>query len=261
MLMKILTLNLRNHWDRWEARFPLVVAALLAADADLIAFQEVSLLVGEKHQAALIAETLHAALGRAVYHIYLTEGRGEQKGREALAVLSRWPVLSADWMALPGELRVAQKVQVRADDRVVTLFNTHLHHEPVKSEYIRYPQAEKVLSWMGDCTTPAILTGDMNARPDSSTIQLFKESLVSAHAVVHGAEPDRTWPTPLVDSIPEDEVPGALDYIFLSKGDFMIRDCSVIGDDPAADDPSLYPSDHFGIAAEVELRRDVEGIS
>lgn len=57
--MKLITYNLRHHANRWEERFPLVLALLLDEDADLIAFQEVFLLLGEQNQAALIAEALN----------------------------------------------------------------------------------------------------------------------------------------------------------------------------------------------------------
>ena len=44
---------------------------------------------------------------------------------------------------------------------------------------------------------PAILMGDLNARPGSPTIELLSRRLRSAHFVVHGHEPTRTVPTPL----------------------------------------------------------------
>jgi hypothetical protein len=43
--------------------------------------------------------------------------------------------------------------------------------------------------------------------------------------------------------------PGAIDYIFLSRGDFQVEKAYLIGDAPAPDDPTLYPSDHFGLCA------------
>lgn len=251
--MKIITFNLRNHSDRWEERFPLVVETLLATEADLIAFQEVSLLLGQKNQAELIADALHSGLGREMYKVFLAEGRGLQKGREGIAILSRLPVVSSERIALPGKWRVAQKVCIQMDGREVNLFNTHLHHKPVKDESIRFPQAEKVLLWAQSCDMPFILTGDMNAAPESSTIQFWKASLISAFAAVNDQEPDRTWPTPLVSKMPIGEVPATLDYIFLSKGDFDVQDSYLIGNSAAAEDPNLYPSDHFGIYAEVEF--------
>ena len=250
--MNVITLNLRNNSDRWNDRFPLIIHTLLREKADLIGFQEVSTAIGPLNQAELIADQLNAKLGKPFYQPYLTHCRGELSGREGIAILSRLPVIAFNEIALPNIWRVAQKVQVLIDDRPVTLFNTHLHHEPLTDESIRYPQALAVMDWINDSESPNILTGDMNAIPNSRTIQLFKKSLTSAYAACHGQEPAFTFPTPLtaqgqaINRL-------AIDYIFFSQNNLTLQDCHLIGDRQLTDDPALYPSDHFGLSAKFSL--------
>lgn len=250
--MNIITFNLRNNSDRWNDRFPLIIHTLMREKADLIGFQEVSTAIGPVNQAELITNQLNAKLGKPFYQPYLTRCRGELSGREGIAILSRLPVLAFDEIALPNIWRVAQKAQVLIGDRPVTLFNTHLHHEPVADESIRYPQAHAVLDWINGSETPNILVGDMNAMPNSSTIQLFKKSLTSAYAACHGQEPAFTFPTPLTTQ-GQTIKRLAIDYIFFSQSNLTLQDCHLIGDRQLTDDPALYPSDHFGLSAKFSL--------
>ncbi len=250
--MNVITFNLRNNSDRWNDRFPLIIHTLLREKADLIGFQEVSTAIGPVNQAELIANQLNAKLGKPFYQPYLTHCRGELSGREGIAILSRLPVLAFDEIALPNIWRVAQKVQVLISDRPVTFFNTHLHHEPLSDESIRYPQAQAVLDWINESKTPNILVGDMNAMPNSGTIQLFKKSLTSAYAACHGQEPAFTFPTPLTAQ-GQEITSLAIDYIFFSQSNLSLQDCHLIGDRQLTADPALYPSDHFGLSAKFSL--------
>jgi len=50
--VRLLTLNIRQNLDRWPERLPLVVAALAAADADVIGLQEVTLPIRQDHLVA-----------------------------------------------------------------------------------------------------------------------------------------------------------------------------------------------------------------
>ncbi len=178
---------------------------------------------------------------------------GELSGREGIAILSRLPVLAFDAIALPNIWRVAQKVHVLINDYPVTFINTHLHHEPLTDETIRYPQAQAVLDWINGSETPNILVGDMNASPNSSTIQLFKKSLTSAYAACHGHEPVFTFPTPLTAQ-GQDITRLAIDYIFSTQDSLTLRDCHLIGNRQLTDDPALYPSDHFGLSADSAIQ-------
>ena len=75
----------------------------------------------------------------------------------------------------------------------------------------------------------------------------------SAHAEAHGVEPAVTWPSGIqAPGMDIDGEPGCLDYIWL-HGPLRATACRLAFDRPAADDSTLYPSDHLGLAARVEV--------
>jgi hypothetical protein len=101
------------------------------------------------------------------------------------------------------------------------------------------------------------------------TIQMMKESFASAHEARHGHEPAWTCPTPLVYQFDtmrrglsamgnliayRQPVPwrGTVDYIFVDPN-IKVNECDVVLDRPAPDDPTLYPSDHVGLCATLEV--------
>jgi endonuclease/exonuclease/phosphatase family metal-dependent hydrolase len=45
---------------------------------------------------------------------------------------------------------------------------------------------------------------------------------------------------------------GTLDYIFVNDG-VNVKACDVVLNKPAPHDPTLYPSDHFGLIATLEI--------
>ena len=51
-----------------------------------------------------------------------------------------------------------------------------------------------------------------------------------------------------------DGEPDCLDYIWI-RGDATITASRVVFDRPAVDDPTIYPSDHFGLSATLDWRQ------
>jgi endonuclease/exonuclease/phosphatase family metal-dependent hydrolase len=73
----------------------------------------------------------------------------------------------------------------------------------------------------------------------------------SAHLEANGAEPTVTWPSGIqAPGMDTDGDPGCLDYIWV-RGPIHVESCRVVFDRPAVDDPTLYPSDHLGLAARL----------
>ncbi len=247
--MKIATLNLRADSDRWDERFPLVVDTLHAADADVIALQEVRIKI---QQAQLIADTLNQRDPQSRYTVHLCKDWFTPHIL-ANAILARVPAIAHERIELPQGFRTAQRLLFALDGREVLVANTHLHHKPYRDETIRLPQMRYLLDWLAQAHRPYILVGDMNARPASVTIQHAKHDhgLRSAHETVQGREPAQTFPTPLrTDKVLK---PRAIDYIFCTAH-WQITACRVIGDQPHPADATLYPSDHFGLVGACHLR-------
>ena len=247
--MKFATLNLRHHQDRWEERFPLVVETLLDADADIVGLQEVSIKLGPKNQAELIAEEINKVSGKAPFNVYFTLTREVTKDQEGIAILSRFPLKSADSIALPGPWRVAQMITVDIEGRTIGFANTHLHHEPWTNEIVRLPQAQAFLEWINAQVFPCVMSGDYNAQPMSETVLHIKQTHASAYETVHGSEPDQTYPTPLVQPVPDHTA--SIDYLFYAPDALNVTSAELIGTQTAPHDDTLCASDHYGVMAEM----------
>ena len=65
-----------------------------------------------------------------------------------------------------------------------------------------------------------------------------------------GAEPEKTWQTPV--NTYDDAPAGTLDYIYVSP-EFKISEAGLAFDQPSAENADLYPSDHLGLYAVLEL--------
>jgi endonuclease/exonuclease/phosphatase family metal-dependent hydrolase len=133
---------------------------------------------------------------------------------------------------------------------------THLHHVP-DDDAARAGQAEALTAWLADApaTDAVIVLGDFNAEPDEPTYRrMLDAGYRSAYAEANGTEPSVTWPSGLqAPAMDTDGAPGCLDYIWV-RGEARVLDARLVFDRPDPADPSLYPSDHLGLAAHLEIR-------
>lgn len=267
----VATLNLLNDMRRWPERRELVAAGFRALQPDLIALQEVVLPL---NTAAWLADQLE---GYALVITPKTSARGGRGARgghgEGLALLSRLPVQSMQWLALGSQRRVAQFMHVDAHGAGLLLANTHLHWSLHQSP-ARLRQVHVLQAWLAgwqsqnpECAV--VVCGDLNATPGSRVIRQMKTQFRSAHALVHGREPIWTCPTPLQFTTQRwrrtvmtlagvrrrQDGPywrDTLDYVFVSPG-VTVHDCHVVFDAHAMNDATLYASDHLGLMASLEL--------
>jgi endonuclease/exonuclease/phosphatase family metal-dependent hydrolase len=247
--MRIVTLNLRHNADRWEARFPLVVAALEAQQADIIGLQEVYLPIQQAH---CIAQALTAQTPHQPYSVFVEPKWGADQ-TEGIGLLCRLPVIEHARLELPEAERVAQRLMVAHQGRRLHIANTHLHHHPFDDERIRLTQMRALMGWMFTLAPVGwLLVGDMNAQPGTSTITMAVSRLRSAYHSVYDRHP-LTFPTPLVAASHPD-ISLTIDYIFYDSATYRVTAASVCADQPHPDDPTLYPSDHYGLVAEFALR-------
>lgn len=246
--IRVGTLNIRNTADRWRERRELLSAQLADLCPDVIGLQE---LRRWPSQTRWITRRLNESLGAEPPYRYHSTGKTGLWGLwEGIALLSRLPILERGSLDLRGQHRVANWVRVRvADGAILEIHNAHLSS---RDQGLRDRQARLVLDHMASRGEfPKLLVGDLNAVPTSSTLRLLAQRLRSAYALVHGEEPARTWPTPLR---PDAGSGSVIDYVLVDDH-VEVVDAWLAFDHPAPTDPTLFASDHFGIAATLRVRR------
>ncbi len=242
----VATLNIRALMDRWSERLPLLLADMAALRPDLLGLQEV---VYPMQQDRLLG-----AAGEARYAIHRGAAARPEHGN---SILVREPLESAGVEHLDlGLGRRASRVAVTLPSGGDLVFaTTHLHH-PVDGAAQRDEQAARLVDWLAavDVRRALVITGDFNAPPREPAYRRMTDAgFRSAHVEANGAEPDATWPSGIVaEGMDTEGGPECLDYIWL-RGPAAAASCRVVFDRPAADDPTLYPSDHVGLAAFVEI--------
>lgn len=246
--IRVGTLNIRNTADRWRERRELLSAQLTDLCPDVIALQE---LRRWPSQTRWITRRLNQSLGAWPPYRYHSTGKtGLWALWEGIALLSRLPILERGSLDLRGQHRVANWARVGlADGAILEVHNAHLSS---RDQALRDRQARLVLDHMASRGEfPKLLVGDLNAVPTSSTLRLLGRRLRSAYALVHGEEPATTWPTPLR---PDAGSGSVIDYVLVDDH-VEVVDAWLTFDHPAPTDPTLFASDHFGIAATLRIRR------
>jgi len=247
--VKVATLNLFNRMGDWEKRAPLLIDQLEALLPDVIGFQEVDLMLD---QGMWIARQLNLRLGdQPHYRVKHAASPGKRVSYHGIGTLSRLECLEHEILDLMTFERVAQRIVFRCGDGSFVFVNTHLHHPP-EAAAERLAQLEYLIRWLDRDRRkiPTIVAGDFNSYPNEKAVVLMKSRFRSAFEVVHGGEPERTWPTPVNDFDPSP--PGTLDYIYVST-ETRITDAGLAFNTPASGATNLYPSDHFGVFACLEL--------
>ncbi len=246
----VATLNLFNKVGRWGERLPLVVEQLVALAPDAIGLQEVDLGID---QGMTLCRLVNSRLGEgARYRVYHTGRPGRAAHQQALATMSRLPVEAHEGLDFLSFEGVAQRLRLRlVDGALLDFYNTHLYFPPEAAEE-RLAQGKKLLAWSETWqgSGAVVVLGDFNAYPGEPVLELMKSRFVSAHEAANGAEPEKTWPTPVNTYDPSP--PGCLDYVFVSGA--TVRSASLAFDTPHPLDATLYPSDHLGVTATLDVR-------
>lgn len=246
--LRVATLNLLNLADRWPERLPLLLADMAALQPDLLGLQEVVYVMQQ--------DRLLGAAGEGQYEIVRGWAGRPEYGNSLLA---RSPLVpeAVDRLDL-GLGRSAVRARLMLTGGSALLFAvTHLHHA-VGAATERLQQAEQLVAWLD--TAPAhdalIVVGDFNADPSEPTYaHLVDAGFRSAFATANGVEPPVTWPSGLqAPAMDTEGDPACLDYVWV-RGSVDVRNARLGWDRPAVGDPTLYPSDHLGIVADVVVGR------
>ena len=248
MRFRVLTLNLEQDHKRWSARQRLISAEIAALKPDVIAFNEVSVPL---QTAKTLRDSATLMTGVRYNLVQQTRVNGLSKV-EGEALLTRFPVVETGNFDYQTRDIVALVARILVDGAPVDVYVTHLYMSR-GDDSLRLFQVQQLLAWIDTrADAPAsIVCGDFNASLDAPSASLMATRF----------RPTQTAPTaftPLADNDGAVSHPywprmdRCIDYIWVS-GNIGILASEVCFDRPAPDDPSLWPSDHAGVWADLQI--------
>ncbi|MFK0046656.1 poly(A) polymerase [Streptomyces sp. NPDC090741] len=249
--VRLLTWN--TLWDRYDApridtalRRPMLLADLAAADADVIALQEV--------EPALLDMLLAQPWVRAAYTVG-TAPRGKDVAASGLLVLSRLPVREAG-LHLLGPHKAVAAVTVDTAGGPLVVASVHLTSDHTENGAgRRSTELTRIAEGLGGIEADVALLGDFNdgrSGPEGPAAAL---GMRDAWTEVYGAQD--TTPTfdpvanPLAAVGSLSGRPGRLDRVLLRSAGARVGEAVLRGDSPGPE--GLFISDHFGVEAVVDF--------
>ncbi|MFE7624424.1 RNA repair domain-containing protein [Streptomyces sp. NPDC057509] len=244
--LTVLTWN--TLWDRYDSdridtarRRPLLTEALRAADADVIALQEV--------EPALLTLLLACDWIREGYTL-ATEPSGHDVPDHGLLLLSRLPVSEAAVHTL-GQHKAVAAVVVETADGPVTVAVTHLSsdHSPDGAAR-RDGELADLATGLAAVSGELVLVGDFNDGGDRPQTRL---AMADAWTETHGPTDDTptfdpsTNPLAAISSL-SGRV-SRLDRVLLRTDRLRARTAALWGEAPGPG--GLYVSDHYGVRVEL----------
>ncbi|MET9962848.1 poly(A) polymerase [Streptomyces sp. NPDC006326] len=255
--VRLLTWN--TLWDRYDAahidtarRRPMLLADLAAADADVIALQEV--------EPELLGMLLAEPWVRAGYTV-AADPRGKDVAASGLLVLSRLPVREAGQHLLgPHKAVAAVTVDTGSGPLVVAAVHLSSDHSENGAER-RRAELARLAEGLSGIEADVVLLGDFNDGRAGAEGPAAVLGMRDAWSEVHGAQDG----TPTFD-------PGAnplaavgsltgraarLDRILLRSAGARVLGSALRGTAPAPD--GLFASDHYGVEAALDFGVRSEG--
>ncbi|MGW7097953.1 poly(A) polymerase [Streptomyces sp. NPDC054838] len=255
--VRLLTWN--TLWDRYDApriatdrRRPLLLADLAAADADVIALQEV--------EPALLALLLAQPWVRSGYTLG-TDPDCADVADSGLVLLSRLPVREAALHVLaPHKAVTAVTVDTAGGPLVVAATHLTSDHTEQGADR-RAAELARLAEGLGGVEAALALVGDFNDGRSGAAGPAAALGLRDAWSDVHGPADDTPTFDPVVNPLAAvgslSGRPARLDRILLRSAEARVREAALRGDAPTAE--GLFVSDHYGVEATVEFGPDGSG--
>jgi endonuclease/exonuclease/phosphatase family metal-dependent hydrolase len=248
MQFRVATLNLEQDHKRWSDRQKLISAEVAALRPDIIALNEVSLPL---QTAKILRDAAIAATGIPYKLVQQTRVNGLSKV-EGEALLTRFPIVETGNLDYQTRDIVALVARVVVEDTPVDFYVTHLYMSR-GDDSLRLFQVQQLLAWidMRADRTPSVVCGDFNAALDAASAGLmgtrFRPTQTAPTAFTpladrNGAVSHPYWP----------RMDRCIDYIWISEG-IEILASAVCFNRPSLEDPSLWPSDHAGVWADLRV--------
>ncbi|WP_353128717.1 endonuclease/exonuclease/phosphatase family protein [Parapedobacter pyrenivorans] len=182
--LKVMTYNIHHANPPARPDFidiPAIAKVINESGAELVALQELD--INNERSGKELDQA--AELGRltGMYHFF-AKGIDFSGGEYGVAILSKYPIVSAKRYALPmvdgsgGEPRALAMITVKpSDGPEITFASTHLD----LYEENRLLQASFIVDKLTNATsTPVIFCGDLNAEPGSAVMDIFQKAFKRA---------------------------------------------------------------------------------
>lgn len=248
MILRVATLNLEQDHKRWQERRELIAAQLKDLKPDIWALNEIHV----PSRAGRWLQKAAAKVSGTKYALLQQSKVGADSRIEAEGLLTRFPVVDTANLDYLSHNCVALVARFAIEGVLLDVYVTHLIAARV-DESAREHQVSEFLRWMrtrddADCS---VVCGDFNAAPEQPSIGLMA-------AAYRCTQTQPTAFTPLKESggaptHPEwQRFDRCIDYIWISPS-IKVKATGLCFNIPASNDPNLWPSDHVGVWADLEI--------
>jgi endonuclease/exonuclease/phosphatase family metal-dependent hydrolase len=248
VVLRIATLNIEQNHKRWEARRELIAGQLKDLRPDFLALNEIHI----PSETGRWLQRAAANLMGTRYTLLQQSKVGDDSRTEAEGLLTRCPVIETASLDYRSYNCVALAARFEIEDRILDVYVTHLIAARVEDR-ARQDQVAELLEWTRrrDDADYSVVCGDFNAAPDQPSIRLMSTAF-------RPTQTEATAFTPLRESggnptHPEwERFDRCIDYIWVSQS-IKIAASGLCFNKLAQDDPDLWPSDHVGVWADLDL--------
>jgi endonuclease/exonuclease/phosphatase family metal-dependent hydrolase len=246
--VRVATLNLEQDHKRWEMRRELVAEQLVALEPDVIALNEVCVPL---ETARWLQRAAKERSGIEYALVQQTKANGLAPV-EAEALLTRFPLVETGNFQYQARDMVALVARIAVGGEPVDVYVTHLYRSRGEDS-LRLYQVQQLLAWIDrrNDVTARLVCGDFNATLEKASAALmatrFKPTQTSPTAFTPladdgGAVSHPYWP----------RMDRCIDYVWVSE-DVSVVESGVCFDKASATDATLWPSDHAGVWADLEI--------
>jgi endonuclease/exonuclease/phosphatase family metal-dependent hydrolase len=217
-----------NRLATWAASFK----------PDVVMFNEIEKYTGwgNQDQPEVYKKLLEQKTGQTWYYIFAQEFGAWSSNGKGNMILSRFPLRITDRYELVHNAdRSIAMATITVNNRDITLICTHLDPD---SQTLRLTQAKEVTGWSASQPENRIITGDMNAWPDQSSISHFNSLYYDSWTVAASKGAASAF-----SGNNGETKKGRIDYIFYSRGSSNLTvQSSQVYD--TRDSRGVMPSDH-----------------
>ena len=242
----ITTFNTWKNEGNYSERLPLIIQQALSLQSDVLLLQEAfSTLDGTVNTAESIAKAVDKPVFQVPARIKHRNVEGQSVlSSSGLAIISHFPLLLHKGFDIPSnELDGGRKAQIAVlnmNHIDVAIANVHLTHLP-QSAALRTEQLRFVVHELSTYRVHhMVIAGDFNCTPEGEELQWlmkngFKHAYTPLNQPFEGTGPFRS------------NSRKSLDHIFFQSDTLYPLNASLAFNQPAEQEDSLYPSDHFGL--------------